>query len=147
MTDLCRGEAGAGVGEAGNLDPGMAVDLADGLPGVLGDFGHGGHPHAVHGLDPADQLLQGHGFGRPAGDERMVGQHEAAPGRVVRLGFERPHLQDLGRAFDDAAAGHAGVERVLLPVVQCPVDRDLDQVPGVALGDAEAVRCVAVEQA
>ncbi|MCY1239090.1 hypothetical protein D9M72_518640 [compost metagenome] len=125
----------------------MAVDFGDRVPDVLGDPGHGGDPHSVHVLDAADQLFQGHGFRGPAGDERVVGQYEATPGRMVCLRFQRPHFQDLGGAFDDAAAGDPGIERVLLPVVERPIHRDFHQVPGIALADAEAVRCIAVEQA
>ena len=98
-------------------------------------------------LTRSDQLFQGHGLGRPAGDEGVVGQDEAAPGGVVGFGLQRPHFQDLGRAFDDAASGDARVEGILFPVVQGPVDGDLHEVAEVRLGNAEAVRRVAVEQA
>ncbi len=62
------------------------------------------------------------------------------------LRFEGPHLQDLGGAFDDAAAGDTGVERILFPVVECPVDGDLDQCSFRRRARRHQVGLVAVEQ-
>ena len=63
-----------------------------------------------------------------AGNERVVGQDPAATLRdaVRRLRTATCHGPWLG-ILDDAAAGPPGVERVLFPVVQCPVHRDFDR--------------------
>ena len=97
-------------------------------------------------LTPFDQLFQRNGLGGTTGNERVVGEDEAAAFEVVGLGFQAPHLEHLGRALDDPAAGDAGVEGVLLPVVERPVDRDFDQGLGGAGCDGETVGLVSVEQ-
>ena len=94
---------------------------------MVGNFGKGGDPHTVKSFDALNQLFQCVCAARPAGNEWVVGQDPAATLPMLCDGFELPHVTGLLGILDDAAAGPPGVERVLFPVVQCPVHRDFDQ--------------------
>ena len=84
-------------------------------------------PQAVDRAGTLDQPLERDGARGPAGDERVVRQHEQPALVDERLELERPAGEDVGRAGDDARAGDPGQVVVGLPVVERPVDRQLDE--------------------
>ncbi len=78
----------------------------------------------------------------------MVGQDECATLGGEGVELERPELVDLGRALDQPAARQTWQVDVLLPVVETPVDRQLDDRRAARLGaGGEQVRAVGVHQA
>src|SRR6266851_7365486 len=93
---------------------------------VLRHLADGGDPESWEGSHPVNQQLKGAGTGRPAGEERVTGEHECGANRVHGLQLEGPHLQCLGRALDHAGSDQVGQESVLLPVVKTPPGGDLD---------------------
>ena len=94
----------------------------------------GRDPQAVDRAGTLDQPLQGGGARRPAGDERVVRQHEQPALLDQRLELERPAGEDVGRAGDHARAGDPGQVVVRLPVVERPVAGQLDQGRRAGLG-------------
>src|SRR6266705_2097871 len=118
------------AGARGQVEAGhMAGDGAERCYPQPGQLGH-----------PLDQPLERAGPAGTAGQERVAGQRVRGADLVVGLEFEQPHLQRLGRALDDPGPDQVGQERVLLPVIEPPPDRNLDQAGLVAgPGDGEPV--------
>ena len=65
--------------------------------------------------------------GGPPGQERVVGQDPAAALGAQGVELALPQLTRLGRRLDQAAAADVGQVAVLLPVVERPLDRHLDE--------------------
>jgi hypothetical protein len=92
-------------------------------------------------LDQAPQRLDP---GRAAGEERVAREHEQRVVAAVRVERGRPQVEHLRRALEPGADVGPRQVRVLLPVVELPRDRQLDEVAAVEL---EHVRAVVVEEA
>ena len=91
-----------------------------------GDLLQRGGPHVRAGDHVGHQLVQLLRPRRPAGQERVVGEHPAATHRPQPLELALPELAGLARGLDQPGAGDVRQVAVLLPVIEGPLDRDLD---------------------
>jgi hypothetical protein len=85
---------------------------------MQGDFTQRSNPDFRAGHHMFDEFLQRGCPGGPTGQERMVGQHEAAADRAQPLEFLASDLRGPAWAFDQAAAGNLWQIAVLLPIVE-----------------------------
>ena len=112
--------------------------------GTLRDLRQRGHPHVAAGGGVLDQQLQ-RGHPRcPPGQERVRGQDEHASLVGQRVQFARPKIQHLCRRLDHDSDIRLGQKRVLFPIVEHPVHRQLGQR---AMGCRQQVGPVVVHQA
>ena len=87
-------------------------------------------PDAASGLHGVDEILEQPHTGGPPTEPGMQGECEATP--EIMHGFELPppEIIDLGAILGDESPGRIGVEGKLLPVLEQPLPRNLDQPVG-----------------